>query len=317
MSLTKIIKMGKLIFSVLLLLNVLHTNATLKYKPAALFTTHINTTVFFDIRDYGAKGDSNTINTIAFQTAIDACNKSGGGTVLVSGGKFITGTIYLKSNVCLQIDAGAVMLGSSNINDYASNTDRTMYRGEPYMDRCLIFASNANNISIVGSGKIDGQGKLFPNAGDPQENRPKLLRVLNCTKIRMRDITLESPASWTTEWRYCADIVVDGITIFSQANGNGDGLDFDGCSDVRVSNSSFNTSDDAICLQTSLTDKPCRNIVITNCVFSSKWAGIRIGLLSRGDFNNVVVTNCIFNNNSDFRFKNSDVRRWGDEKYGI
>jgi polygalacturonase len=303
MSLTKIIKMGKLIFSVLLLLNVLHTNATLKYKPAALFTTHINTTVFFDIRDYGAKGDSNTINTIAFQTAIDACNKSGGGTVLVSGGKFITGTIYLKSNVCLQIDAGAVMLGSSNINDYASNTDRTMYRGEPYMDRCLIFASNANNISIVGSGKIDGQGKLFPNAGDPQENRPKLLRVLNCTKIRMRDITLESPASWTTEWRYCDDIVVDGITIFSQANGNGDGLDFDGCSDVRVSNSSFNTSDDAICLQTSLTDKPCRNIVITNCVFSSKWAGIRIGLLSRGDFNNVVVTNCIFNNNSDSGLK--------------
>lgn len=189
----------------------------------------------YDVRQYGAIGDCKTVNTKAFQTAIDQCNISGGGVVLVTGGNYVIGTIFLKSNICLRIEAGATILGSKNINDYSTNTDRTMYRGEPYMDRCLIFAKDAENISIEGSGAIDGQGKSFPNKDDPQGNRPKLMRLLRCTNIRVRDITLQSPASWTTEWRYCSDIVVDGVTIFSQANWNGDGLDFDGCTDARVS----------------------------------------------------------------------------------
>lgn len=295
--------MRRQILSVMLLCSILVVNAEAKIKSSYQLANNRKINASFDIRDFGAKGDAVTLNTKAFQAALDACNKSGGGTVLVTGGKFLTGTIYLRSNVCLQIDAGAALLGSSNIQDYATNTDRNMYRGEPMMDRCLIFASDVKNISIVGIGKIDGQGKLFPNVGDPQKNRPKLIRLLNCANIRVRDVTLESPASWTTEWRYCSDIVVDGITIFSQANRNGDGLDFDGCTDVRVSNSSFNTSDDSICLQTSLIEKPCTNVVITNCVFSSKWAGIRIGLLSRGDFENVVVNNCIFYNHRDSGLK--------------
>jgi hypothetical protein len=126
---------------------------------------------------------------------------------------------------------------------------------------------------------------------------------MNCTRIRMRDVTLMAPASWTTEWRYCNDIVVDGITIFARANINGDGLDFDGCTKVRVSNSTFDTSDDSICLQTSLVEKPCRDIAVTNCQFSSRWAGMRIGLLSRGDFENVAVTNCTFRDHNDSGLK--------------
>jgi polygalacturonase len=73
---------------------------------------------------------------------------------------------------------------------------------------------------------------------------------------------------------------VDGITIFSRANINGDGIDFDGCSKVRVSNSTFDTSDGSLCQQTSLPENPCQDVLITNCSFSSRWAGIQIGLLS-------------------------------------
>jgi hypothetical protein len=130
-----------------------------------------------------------------------------------------------------------------------------------------------------------------------------LMRLLGCNRIRMRDITLQNPASWTSAWLYCSDIVVDGVTIRSRVNWNGDGLDFDGCRDVRVSNCSFDTSDDSICLQTSRPDAPCSNITISNCIFSSKWAGIRIGLLSRGDFENVAVTNCIFKDIDDSGLK--------------
>jgi polygalacturonase len=259
----------------------------------------------FDVRQFGAVADGKTLNTAAIQKAIDACTASGGGEVLIAGGQFVTGTIYLKDNVTLHLAPGAALLGSTNIADYATNTLKNMYAGETHMDRCLIFARGAKNIGIVGSGTIDGRGGQdhFPNPGDPQGNRPMLLRFLECTKLRLRDVTLLAPAAWTSAWLYCDDIVVDGVTIQSRANHNGDGLDFDGCRDVRVTNCSFDTSDDSICLQSSRADRPCRDVVITNCVFVSKWAGIRIGLLSVGDFENVTVSNCIFRDITDAGLK--------------
>jgi polygalacturonase len=257
----------------------------------------------YDVRNLGAVADGKTVNTRSIQAAIDACAEAGGGTVIVTGGTYVTGTIYLKSNVCLRVEAGSTILGSRAIADYSTDTDRTMYAGEPYMNRCLIFARDAANISIEGAGTIDGQGKSFPEPGDRQRNRPKLIRLLNCSRIRVRDVTLRAPASWTNEWRYCSDIAVDGITIYSRANSNGDGLDFDGCTKVHVSNSNFDTSDDSICLQTSRTDRPCRDVTVTNCHFTSRWAGMRIGLLSRGDFENVAVSNCTFRDHQDSGLK--------------
>jgi len=257
----------------------------------------------YDVRIFGAVGDGATSDTRALQAAIDRCHDAGGGTVLVAGGRYVTGTLYLKSGVCLRIESGAAILGSTHIADYTTDTDRTQYRGEPTMDRCLIFAKDATDIAIEGHGTIDGQGKSFPERTDPQRNRPKLIRFIGCSRLRLRDIQLQSPASWTSEWRDCSDIAVDGITIFSRANSNGDGLDFDGCTNVRVSNSTFDTSDDSICLQTSSPDWPCRDVLVSNCSFSSRWAGIRIGLLSRGDFEDVVVTNCSFRDHNDSGLK--------------
>ncbi len=254
-----------------------------------------------DIRDFGAVGDGVTVNTKAFQAAIDKCTSTGG-VVLVAGGRFVTGTIFLKSNVCLRIEAGAVMLGSQHIADYSTETDRTMY-SEPYMNRCLIFARDAENISFEGNGMIDGQGKSLPEKSDADKNRPKMIRFIGCSHIRLRDLTLKSPASWTSEWRACTDIAVDGITIASREISNGDGLDFDGCIKVRVSNSTFFCGDDCICLQTSDKAHPCTDFTITNCNFSGRWAGIRIGLLSRANFENVVVSNCTFHDHNDSGLK--------------
>ena len=259
----------------------------------------------FDIRDFGASGDAVTLNTAAIQKAIDACTANGGGQVLVAGGRFVTGTLYLKDHVTLHIAAGAALLGSTNIADYTSDTHKNLYAGEPHMDRCLIFARGAVNIGLTGSGIIDGQGdrKNFPNLGDPGKNRPMLIRFLECTRIQLRDLTIGNPASWTSAWLYCDDIVVDGVTIKSRANGNGDGLDFDGCENVRVSNCLFDTSDDSICLQASRSDHPCRNVVINNCVMKSQWAAIRIGLLSLGNLQDVTVSNCIFHDIRDAGLK--------------
>jgi hypothetical protein len=257
----------------------------------------------YDIREFGAVGDGVALNTQAIQAAIDRCTADGGGTVVVPAGRFLTGTIRLKDHVVLHVSGGGVLLGSTRAADYATGTHKNMYKNEPHMDRCLIFAQGATGIGLEGQGVIDGQGESLPEPGDPQGNRPMLIRFLDCGTIRVRDLTLSRPAGWTSAWLYCSDIVVDGIRIHSRANGNGDGLDFDGCQAVRVSNSTFDTSDDSICLQTSRPDRPCRLVTIANCVFRSQWAGIRIGLLSRGDFEDVTVSNCVFTDIQDSGLK--------------
>ena len=254
----------------------------------------------YNIKDFGAVSDGSTLNTVAIQKAIDTCSRSGGGTVLLDGGgKYMTGTIYLKSYVTLEIDNGTTLLGSPDINDYATDVHRMMYKNETKLDRCLIFAKHATSIAFAGHGTIDGNGHLK----NFKTERPVLLRLLECSDIQMNNITLINPASWTTAWLYCDNINVDGITILSRVNYNGDGLDFDGCTNVRVSNSNFDNSDDCICLQASRPDKPCRDVVINNCTFTTKWGGIRVGLLSRGDIHSVAVTNCTFRDIEDSGLK--------------
>jgi len=264
------------------------------------------TTVFgnpdFNVLKFGAKADGITKDTKALQAAIDACTQNGGGTVVIPAGKtIVTGTFYLKDNVNLHIESGATILGSPDIADYATDTHKNMYKNEPHMDRCLIFAHDAKNFSIDGDGTIDGNGHLKNFTS--KTGRPMLIRFMNCRNIRIEQVKLINPAAWTSAWIYCDEIVVNSIRIESRVNNNGDGLDFDGCTNVRVSNCSFNTSDDSICLQSSSKDKPCKDVVVTNCIFESKWAGMRIGLLSQGDFESVTVTNCTFKNIDDSGLK--------------
>jgi polygalacturonase len=257
----------------------------------------------YNVLDYGAKDDGLTLDTKAVQQAIDLCSKEGGGTVLIPAGKTVLiGTIFMKDYVTLHIENGAVLLGSPNYSDYTTDTHKNMYKNEPHMDRCLIFAKNAKSFAIEGYGTIDGNGHP-KNFTKEKGGRPMMIRFVNCNDIHMKDITLINPAAWTSAWLYCNEIVVDGIKIISRINGNGDGLDFDGCTNVRVSNSSFDTSDDSICIQASLQDKPSKDIVVTNCVFTSHWAGMRIGLLSRGDIESVTVSNCTFHDIQDSGLK--------------
>jgi len=241
----------------------------------------------YNVLDFGAKADETTVDTKSVQSAIDACTKNGGGRVIIPSGKTVMiGTIYLKDFVTLHIENGATLLGSPNIKDYASDTHKNQYKNEPYMDKCLIFARNAKSFAITGLGIIDGNG--FTENFTNKTGRPMMMRFYECKDIHMRDITLINPAAWTSAWLYCDNIVVDGIKIHSRVNGNGDGLDFDSCTNVRVSNSTFDTSDDSICLQTSKIDKPTKYVT---------------GLLSRGDFESVTVSNCTFHNIQDAGLK--------------
>ncbi|MBK8881940.1 MAG: hypothetical protein IPN67_06000 [Bacteroidales bacterium] len=111
--------------------------------------------------DYKAKGDGITLNTKSIQAAIDACSKSGGGTVWIPAGRFVSGTIYLKNHVTLFLDAGAVLEGSKNLNDYPVTISKVRSYTDNYTNKSLIYAEGLENISIIGKGLIDGNGAAF------------------------------------------------------------------------------------------------------------------------------------------------------------
>lgn len=246
-------------------------------------------TAIFNIKAYGAIGDSITMDTKAIQSAIDACNKTGGGKVWVPAGNYIIGTIKLKSNVTLSLDYGAHLLGSENISDYDTN----LIEAREGNVHCLIYAENANNIRIEGLGVIDGRGtpQAFPRVkGSP---RPRLLRMVNINQLTFSGVTYKRPAFWGIHIIDSKNVHFNGVTVRFRNNGyNNDGLDIDGCENVLIENCDIDAGDDAICLKSSL--KPCRNFVVKNCIVSSGTAALKFGTSSHGGFINVNVSNCYF-----------------------
>ena len=257
-------------------------------------------THLYNVEDYGAVGDAKTINTLAIQQAIDESAAAGGGTVLIPSGQFLTGTLILRENINLHLQSGAVLLGSMMLKDYPEKrpTFRS-YTDINYVSRSLIYAEKVNNISITGLGTIDGQGEEAAfqlGAGTEQfKKRPFILRIIECTNVSIRGISLINAAGWVQHYLACENVNIDGITVHSKVNDNNDGLDIDSSNGVKVSNSSFTTRDDAIVIK-STSPKICENITITNCVISSYHYGFKCGTESTGGFSNIIFTNSVIHN---------------------
>lgn len=202
----------------------------------------------FDPRSYGAVADGHSKDTAAVQAAIDAAAAQGG-TVRLAGGTFVCGTLYLKSNVALEITNSATLLASPDIADYGTDTHHNRYRNEPELDRCFLFAQDAENVTICGSGVIDGNAAAFPNAGSIY--RPMLLRVLRCRNVRVQNLRLLNAAAWATAFLDSDFIWATDLHIENHRNYNGDGLDFDSCRHVWVRGCYIDGTDDNLCLQSS------------------------------------------------------------------
>ena len=248
-----------------------------------------------NVREYGAVGDGRHLDTAAIQAAIDASTGGGGGTVFVPPGKYLTGTLFLKSNVCFHLAATATILGSPDLDHYATDVQRCGFVNYPQIDKCLLYAENAENVALSGRGTIDGQGRLFPVAapdGTPGE-RPMLMRVVDCRKVSLEDLTLRNAGAWCAHFVRSSNVHIHGITIFNRANYNNDGIDLMNTENVLISDCTLLCEDDAICLQNMSDEHPVRNIVITNCVMSTRWAAIRSGGAHRGGIRNVTVSNCV------------------------
>ena len=232
----------------------------------------------YNVRHHGAKGDGKTLDTAGFQAAIDACTNDKGGTVLVPAGEFLIGSIELKSNVTFHLAAAARLLGSTNSSHYKEGIEK-----DPYVNIALIYANDAENVSIEGKGIVDGQGAAF--LGKADKDRPVLLVSYGCKNLSIRDISLTNSAFWCTHINRCSHVYIDGVRIHSRVNGNNDGFHFDNCDHVNVSNCNVACGDDACALFGAN-----RNVTITNCTFSTRWSVFRFG---EGVSENITISNCV------------------------
>ncbi|MDP4278031.1 MAG: glycosyl hydrolase family 28 protein [Bacteroidota bacterium] len=248
----------------------------------------------YNILDFGAASDTSKLSTQAIQAAIDACNQTGGGQVCIPAGSFKTGSIFLKSHVLLYFERGAILYGSSNLSDYVSI--KPAYRSLRTQTATiqLIYAENAEDTGIDGSGIIDGQGAGFKKMAVTDEGitRPHLLRFITCRNVRVEHITLRNSACWMQHYLACDNIRLKGLTVFNQANVNNDALDLDGCRNVTVSDLITDSEDDGITLK-STSPRLCENIVVTNCVISSRCNAIKLGTETNGGFRNIHISNCV------------------------
>jgi polygalacturonase len=258
---------------------------------------------WFNVREHGALGDGETLDTPAIQAAVDACAKSGGGTVLVPAGTYHTGAIFFRDNITLLVDAGATLLGSENPTDYP--VIRSRWEGverETYAP--LITGSGLANIAVTGRGTIDGRGAFWwalHRAKSLAYPRPRLIAFAECTNVLIAGVTLTRSPSWTVNPVRCENVTVDKVTITNPADSpNTDGINPDSCRNVHISNCHIDVGDDCIAIKSGIEAagrenlSPCENVTITNCTMVHGHGGVVIGSEMSGSVRNVAISNCVF-----------------------
>jgi len=264
-----------------------------------LLVIHVSAKDYF-VSDFGAKADGTTLNSRTIQRAIDYVSEHGGGRLVFQVGNYVTGSIYMKSNVTIHLEPGAAIIGSTNPFDYVIDPKIKW--------AAMIFAVNQENIGITGKGTINGRGFITANNlvnyihrgifedellwDRPREwRRPQNIYFRECTNIKITDITLRDPASWNQTYDQCKNLYVDGIFVDSKSYWNNDGIDIVDCDGVVLKNSYFDAADDVLCFKSHDANSICQNVVVENCVGRSSANGLKFGTVSRGGFRNFKIKN--------------------------
>ena len=263
----------------------------------AVTTSVLHAAPTCDPHAFGAKGDGTTKDTVAIQSAIDACAAKGGGIVHLAAGTYLSAPIVLKSNITLQLDKGATLLGSPDHTDYPSKTEFRLPAVQP-----LVSATNAENVTISGEGVIDGQGESWwamartvKDAGVMGVHpRPRLIVFDHCRHVRIEGITVQNSPFWQIVPYYSDDVVIHNIRVLApQHSPNTDAVDPFSSSNVRIDHLYADTGDDDIAIKSGSIDSPggddpSRDITITDCTFLHGH-GLSIGSEIAGGARNIVA----------------------------
>jgi hypothetical protein len=257
-----------------------------------------------NILDYGARPDGKSLSTKAIQRAIDEVSAAGGGVVLAPAGAFLIAGLELKDRVALYLDAGCTLVGSASIEDYRDSDHRH-----------VVFAKNADDLTLTGQGAIDGQGPAFWERSDgppatpdnawkdvathstqvKKGGRPSpMVQFEQCRNVHLSGITLSNSSGRSLQSLACDTVTIDGIRIRNAPFGiNTDGIDIVASRNVTVSNCDIATGDDAICLKSPSPygdTLPTENISVSNCRLTTSCNGFKIGTETHGIFRNVRFT---------------------------
>jgi len=244
----------------------------------------------FDVVEFGAKPDGTTLCTEAIQKAMDACAADGGGIVRLSEGTFLSGALRMKSRVTLEIAERATLLGSRKHEDYYG--PRLDEEGKPLENgrvfRNLIHGENVHDVTIRGSGTIDGQGDAFRDKSKP---RTKAIYLVGCRDVLIEGVKLRNAGSWMQHYRLCENLTIRKIDVFNHVAFNNDGLNIDSCQNVTIADCRVDSDDDGIVMK-SLSERPCKNVTVANCVISSHCNALKMGTESGGGFIDMTIRDC-------------------------
>lgn len=251
----------------------------------------------FNVRDFGAVGDGVTKDTAALQKALDACSEAGGGEVVVPLGKYLTGSIDLKSRTTLRLEKEATLVGSPDLADYPIVKARWEGR---WIDahRALVSATKAHYVTVLGPGVIAGDQTI--GNGRMRPRRPCVVEMIDCREVRLEGFTATQRGMWTIHPTYCENVVVRNLTIRSTA-GNSDGVDIDSCRNVLIEGCDIVSGDDCIAIKSGRgmegvrEGRPTENVLVRDCVFSDTlYACVGIGSETSGGIRNVRIERCKF-----------------------
>jgi polygalacturonase len=296
---------------------------TLALIAASTVTLHAAQTC--NPRDFGAKADGTTKDTTAIQSAIDSCATNGGGTVQLTAGTYLSAPIVLKSNITLQLDKGATLLGSPDHADYPAKIEFRLPALQP-----LVSATNAENVAITGEGTIDGQGKSWWQMarsvhdagimGNPHP-RPRLVVFDHCKHVRVEGVTIQNSPFWQLVPYYCDDVLIRNVRILAPySSPNTDAVDPFSSSNVRIDHLYADTGDDNIAIKSGAIDSPggddpSRNITISDCTFLHGH-GLSIGSELAGGASNILAERIHFNG-TDNGIRVKAARDRGNEVFNL
>ncbi|MBI4323802.1 MAG: right-handed parallel beta-helix repeat-containing protein [Chloroflexi bacterium] len=254
-------------------------------QPSPSPAGHAAAARIFNVCDHGATGDGATVDTLAINRAVDAA-AAGGGQVLFPPGRYLSGTVHLRSRVTLFLDAGATLVGTTNLTQYRQPTPPSFLPEARWgkWHRALILGEGVEDVTITGQGVIDGN-KVFDPTGEERMRGPHTIVLVDCRRFTLRDISIVDSANYAVFMQITDDVEIRNVKIV----GGWDGVHWRGapdrwCRNVNIIGCQFYTGDD------SIAGRYWDNTVIADCIVNSSCNGLRL----IGPATRLIVNNCLF-----------------------